>query len=139
MPDRDAIEAGGEWEVAFAARIGGKPQPGSGNQFFARLDVAGRSLLASLKRTRIRNGQPARSFSLTKGMIEEMRDAVLGPGGVGADTLMFMAIDIDGYEVAVLELQDLLSLITEPRKLIVESKNEAKRARAKVPYHMRED
>jgi hypothetical protein len=124
-------DIGGEWERRFAKRIGGKLQPGSGNQWFAKLDVGSRSFLWSLKATSFQ------SFRLTKDVIYEAARAVIGPGGKGGDTIPGIALDIDGEEVVVLRLSDFLHIVSEEVKIVEPNKAEQKRALAKLPKFQR--
>lgn len=117
-------DIGGEFEKRFAKRIGGTIVPGSGNQWFAKLDVGSKSFLWSLKAT------AKESFRLTRGMLHETLRAIVGPGGKGGDTIPGMAVSIQGEEYVVLQLDDFLTIVREDVKLVPPTKREEQRGRA---------
>lgn len=125
-------DIGKEWEKTLATRLGGRVVPGSGNQWYAKLDVRSHSFLWSCKAT------AANSFRLTKDHIYEAVRAVIGPGGSGGKTIPGIALKIQGEELVVLLLSDLLELLQEDVKFVPLTKKEEKIKRGTVPTFNRE-
>lgn len=123
---KSSYQIGQEFEKDFANRIGAKIQPGSGNQWFAKLDVNGRSFLWSLKAT------TQASFRVTKDMWVETLHAVFGPGGKGGNTIPGMAIRIDDEDYVMLRITDFLQIVQEDIKITAPTKKEEKRKRGKI-------
>lgn len=124
-------DIGGEFERSFAAKIGGKVVLGSGNQWFAKLDVGSKSFLWSLKAT------AKESFSLTRGMLHETIRAVYGPGGKGGDIIPGMAVCVQDEEYVVLKLDDFLNLVREDIKLVKPTKRQEQKAQGSIPRFSR--
>jgi hypothetical protein len=75
-------EAGRRWERELAMIVGGKLQPGSGNAYYARGDLAnGGAIIWSAKAT-IHN-----SFSVSRAVIDDARTMALGPGSASSDVV----------------------------------------------------
>lgn len=121
-------EMGRLFEKVWATLLGVKPQPGSGNQWFAKMDVADSQILWSLKYTE------KESFSLNKKVMREVEDAVTGT------TIPGLATSIDGEQYVTLRADDFVRLCRSgDYKYIVPTKAEQKRSRSKVPSLFRED
>lgn len=135
------MNIGTAFEFLFEKLYGGKRQKGSGNQWYSKLDIEGKSLLISCKATQ------ADSFRITKSIIREAFDAVSGPGGVGDDYVPLIVVDfVEGKEptaddpmYALIEMEDLYLLLKEKRELFLETKKEAKHRSASVPSLFRKN
>lgn len=133
-PDDSSQQRGRAWERFWAKLFGVEPQRGSGNQWFAKLDVGDGSILWSLKYT------DAESFRLSKDIMREAESAVSGLGGVGGSTIPGAAISLSGNAYVVLGADDFLRLLAaEGAQYIVPSKADQKRSRAAVPGILRDD
>lgn len=135
-PGSTPQEEGRRYESFWAKLFGTTPTRGSGNQWFAPLDVGDVAFLFSCKWT------GSESFRVSKDLITEVVQAINAPGGRGGDTIPGLAFAIDeGAEVLVtLRAEDLLRLLkTGDFKYLVPSKGEQKRARARVPGLLRDD
>jgi hypothetical protein len=122
----DNYKKGLAFEKDFANRLGAKLQPGSGNQWFAKLDVKGRSFLWSLKST------TKASIRLTTDMLAETIHAVDGPGGKGGNTLPGMAVRIADEDFVVLRASDFINLVREEVKIAPADKRTAKMEAGKL-------
>lgn len=126
-------QRGREFEAEWAEVFGVKPQRGSGNLYYAQLDVDDRgSILWSVKHT------DDKSFRLTETMIRESREATMGPGSSG-DRIPGIAIRIGGIgQLRVdMDARDFMRLITEGARYVKPSKMQQKRALADVPAALR--
>jgi hypothetical protein len=126
-------EQGRQFEAEFAKRLGATVVPGSGSQWFAKLDVGGKGFLWSLKLT------TKKSFRLTTDMLRELTHAVHGPGGKGGRTVPGMAIRIDNEDWVLLKADDFIGLMREEVKMVPPTKREEKLERAAVPKFKRTD
>jgi hypothetical protein len=124
---------GRQWEKLLAARIGGREQPSSGSKWYAKLDVRGRKTIWSAKDTE------AESFRITRDMLREIRSSVNTPGAPSG-LIPIMGIRIAGKEeVAVLMLDDLLSLLASDESTpVAPTKAEAIQHRASLPQLLRD-
>lgn len=135
-PGTTPQEAGFDFEEHFAKLFGVEPTLGSGNQWFAPLDVGDVQFLFSCKWT------GAESFRMSRALMVEVQKAINGPGGRGGDTIPGVATHLDesGETLVTLRAEDLLRLLqTGDYKYVVPSKGEQKRARASVPALLREE
>lgn len=132
MPDRDAIEAGLDFERRFAETTGSDLVPASGSQWWAKLDAEGAQILWSLKNT------TKKTFSLTQALIDEGVTAVDAPGGKGDDTIPGWGIHFADEDVVVLRLSDFVRVLGEGRKLAQKSKEEARFEASRVPALFRD-
>lgn len=123
-------ESGREWERIWAEKIGGKVVPGSGNQWYAKLDVRGQSITWSNKWT------GNKSFSITDQMLKEIRQATLAAGGNGSIGAMAVRIESVG-DVVVMPADDFLELM-KSKPIIQAEKADNRRATARVPQLLRE-
>ncbi len=136
--DREAIEAGRDFERDFAKRIGGQLVPGSGNKWFAKLDVANVGvLLWSLKHTDLT------TFPLSQSIIDEAVTAITDvSSGEGGSIIPGIAVEIgkkNPLRVCILLEDDLLTMFQEQIKLGRETRGEAIRRKARVPQLLREE
>jgi len=119
-----AQDRGREFEADWGDLIGEKPVRGSGNQWFAKLDIRGGQFLWSLKHT------DKASITIRAEDIEEARAAVQGPHGVGLNTMYGMALSIQGYRCVLLPDTTFLTMVEEEVKFITPSKSRRKRTLA---------
>jgi hypothetical protein len=138
--DKRAIENGNQFERDFCARIGGELTPGSGNKWYAKLDVDSGTILWSLKSATTSGGKPAVSYLLSIHEFNEAIEASRGPGS--RDIIPGMAIRIGGVlDIVAMRVDDLLEILREPERfrLKTESKGELKARRARTPALLREE
>lgn len=128
---KTAQEKGRDFESRFAAKYDGKEQPGSGNGIYHKLDVKDSKFLWSLKWT------SKKSFSFKSEDFKEVKDEVYGPGGLGAEYVPGMAVELEGEEYAILRMQDLVGLMKQDVKVFEPSEKEIKRSKASVPKLLR--
>lgn len=126
-PGDSAQKTGYRFEKWWARIFGVEPTRGSGNQWYAKLDVADGSILWSLKST------DAESFRLTKALMREVQDAITGPGGIGGDVIPGIAVAVDQEPYVVLRAEDFMRLAqSDEIKYMRPTKANQKRARAKM-------
>jgi hypothetical protein len=131
---KEERDRGIAFEEEFAARFGVKPHRGSGNKWYARMDLGdGQPILWSLKSTK------HASFSVQKSDIDEVVEAVEAPGGVGGDVLPGLGVRVADLDLVVLRADDFIALITESVAYLRPSKAEIKRANARVPLLFRDN
>lgn len=125
--NKKALAAGRSFEEEFAAQIGAKLQPGSGNQWFAKLDVDASNVLWSLKWTE------KRTFAITPDLILEADRATSGPAGTGQ--LPAIAARIGGVgDIAVMRMEHFFDVATGKVSVKVgDQKAERARAQADLP------
>lgn len=116
---------GYSFEEVFGEAIGVKPTKGSGNQWFAKMDLNGESILVSCKHT------DADSFRVTKGHLREIQKACVG------EQEPVMAIDVNGEVYIVQRAGDWIASRTSEANFIEPAKADIKRARARVPVLLR--
>jgi hypothetical protein len=121
-------QRGYDFEEAWADLFGSSVQKGSGNLWYAKLDVPTGQMIWSLKHT------DAESFRLTGDMIDEAVEAVYGPMGKGLGTIPAWAIQVGKARrrLVVVEAADFVKLVTEGVSIRQPSKGEVKRARASM-------
>lgn len=124
-------EKGLEFEKEFAKRLGGKLQPGSGNQWFAKLDVSGKSFLWSLKYT------SKESFLITRSILHEAVRAVIGPGGRGEGTYPGLAVRIVDEDYIIMRANDFYDLVASEVEILAPTKREVKMRQGNVPTFKR--
>lgn len=107
MSDLTPQQEGRAYEVRFAKAIGAVPVPGSGSGF-SKLDVRGSKILWSCKWS-----GNHKSFRVSQDHFEEAMHAIVGPGGIGGDTIPAMAIQLDGEELAVFRMSDIVAMLTD--------------------------
>ena len=122
-------EDGNAYEERLASLLGAKVQPGSGSQWFAKLDVDVASIMFSLKHT------GKQSLTVTKGILAEAIHHATKMGSKGA--IPAVAVDIAGEDFVVLRANDFARLMEEDAKFVPQAKADVKRARASVPEALR--
>src|SRR4051812_10344961 len=90
---------GGRFEKFWARLFGTEPTRGSGNIWYAKLDVGDIRFLWSCKFT------DAESFRVSKGTIREVQDAINAPGGIGGSAIPGVATAIDGGSEVLVTLR----------------------------------
>lgn len=119
-------DRGRSFEDEWADLFGVKPVRGSGNQWFAPLDVGDGRILWSLKHT------DKDRFTITPTIIMEAIQASFGPMGSG-DTQPGWALSIGGRRFVMLEADTFLPFVTrEVEPYRPPTKVEEKKARASV-------
>lgn len=125
-------ERGRQFEKEMAAVLGADLVPGSGNQWFAKLDLQKLgTLMLSLKWT----GKDG--FVLTPKLFKEIYDAVYAPGGVGKDVIGGAVISVGDTPYAIFNLNDLVRILQEEITIGVQSKADAKVSRSRIPLIFR--
>jgi hypothetical protein len=119
-------ERGRKFEKRFAEMFGAKIQVGSGNQWFAKLDVDAGSILWSLKSTSKKTLNLSRA-TLSEAIREAGKKGMI-PGWAG---------EVDGETLVVLRADDLARLFEEGATLRTQRKADARRERAKIPVALR--
>lgn len=122
-------QEGRRFEPFWAKALGVEPTRGSGNQWYAPLDVGDVSFLFSLKETQ------AESFRISRELMREVERQITG------SRIPAMAVAVDGGEVFVtLRGEDFLRLInSDQARYVTRSRGEQKRSRAKIPEILRDD
>lgn len=126
MAEKTPQEEGFEFEKWFANLFDAKLQPGSGSQWFAKLDVDGNTILWSLKSTS--KDTLTLSRAILREAIEHAGRAGMMPGWAG---------QVDGERLVVLRADDLARLFEEQATLRRQRKADARRDRAKLPVALR--
>lgn len=122
---------GRAWERIWAEKIGGRLVPGSGNKWYSRLDVRGKRILWSNKWT------GNLSYTISRGVLQELSDATVAPGGNGAIPALAIRIESVG-DYVVIGADDFLELL-KSKPIIAADKAENRRATAAIPQLLRED
>jgi hypothetical protein len=132
-PSETPQDAGRRFESLWAKLFGVKPQRGSGNQWFAKLDVFDGTITFSCKFT------SHRSYSVSKKLLRECEEAVYKNGDNSIPGIA-IALDDGSDVVVVLKAADFVRLMSlESAKYIVPSKSEQKRRISRIPSLLRED
>lgn len=131
-------EKGREFERELADEFGLSVTPGSGNQWFAKLDLKGLRARWSLKYTE------GNSFPLRRADFEEALSATTGLSGDGSISLFAVRMDGLPDDLVMMWKNDFRKLQNGELNLIdTESKAygnaAARREKARVPVLMRED
>ncbi len=129
-----AQDRGREFEKRWAKKVGANQQKGSGNYYLWRQDAENRGrYLWSCKHT------DGKSYRLQLEDIDEVIDAVEGPGGSGNETVPAMAISIAGREFVLQRADDWISDHTEqPDSFIKPDKSAERRQLRNTPGLLRE-
>lgn len=125
-----AQDDGRSFEERFADLVGGKLTPGSGNQWYALMDVGGKAILWSLKHT------GKKSLSVSPGILREVIKAATGIGG--RNMIPGIATDISGESFVVMRADDFAQLFQENIEITPARSADVKRARAKIPQALRD-
>ena len=127
-------QKGRRFEKFWSKFFGVAPVKGSGNQWYAKLDVNTTSFLFSLKHT------DKSSFTITKNIVKEVEDAIHGQGGIGGSTIGAVATSVEGEVFVVFRGEDFLRMVQSGDfAYVVPSKAEQKRARSRVPALLRDE
>jgi hypothetical protein len=127
-------EIGREFEEAWSKRVGGKLVPGSGNKWWAKMDVGDAEFLWSCKAT-TNNG-----FRITQELVDEVVEAVFAPGGRGSSTpALALRVGTPAYDLVVLRADDFERIVQQEVKYVRQSNEDSKRQRAAVPELLRDD
>lgn len=132
-PGETPQKSGKRFERFWARVFGSEPQPGSGNQWFAKLDVADGSITWSLKWT------SKDSHSISKELLREADKAIYDNGD---NSMPGIAISLaNGDEVIVaMRASDFLRLIqSDQARYILPPKAEQKRRLAGTPTLLRDE
>jgi hypothetical protein len=132
-PGEKPQKTGRRFEKFWASLFGVKPVKGSGSLWYAKLDVSDASIMWSCKHT------DDQSFRVSKELMREAEEAVLGQGGVGGETIPGLAVSVDGEVLVTLRAEDFLRLFQSQGKWIPKSKGEEKRARSRIPSLLRDE
>lgn len=128
MRTKTSQEKGYDFEKRFGPILGLKITRGSGNQWTAKGDLAGKGMRGELKHT------DKQSFSITKELISKLRKACSG------DEEPFWAIDLDGEVLIVQRAGDWIASRSKPAEaaFIEPSRSAVKRATSRVPALLRQ-
>jgi len=130
--DPTAQRAAKSFEVEWAARVGGKVTPGSGNQWHSKQDVGSVSFLWSLKFT------TKKSFSITQDVLDDVAKDTWSPGGKSLIPAIGIRIGSPEYDVVVMRYSDFESLARGELIIVGEEANDhAKEAWARTPELLR--
>jgi hypothetical protein len=129
MANTKAQREGLEFEESFAALFGASLQPGSGSQWFAKLDARGRQILWSLKHT----GKD--SLRVTQKILSESIQEATKIGSPGA--IPGLGIDIAGEPFVVMRATDVALIFQEDIRIAPPQGNEIKRQRSRMPLALR--
>lgn len=128
-------EKGRDFERELADEFGLSLVPGSGNQWWAKLDLKGRRARWSLKYTE------SNSFPLRRVDFEEALEATTGLQGDGSISLFAVRIDGLPDDLVLMWKNDFIMLQAGELQLIGSEappkKSEERRARSRVPVLMR--
>jgi len=132
-PGDSPQKSGRRFERLWAKVFGTEPQAGSGNQWFAKLDVADGSITWSLKWT------SHESLSLSKKLLQEADKAIYENGDNSIPGIA-MAIDNGAEVVVAMRASDFLRLIqSDQARYITPTKGEQKRRLAGTPTLLRDE
>ena len=132
MKEETPQQRGAKFERFWAKLFGKQPQPGSGNQWWARMDVDTTPILFSCKHT------DAQHLKVTPGMMKEVQEAISGPGGIGGSAIGAIATNVGGEALVTFRAEDFLRLAqSDEIKYVTPSHGAQKRARAKIPALLR--
>lgn len=131
MADRrtQAQEDGLAYEERLASLLGAKLQPGSGSQWYAKLDLDAIEILFSLKHT------GKQSLKVTPSILREAIQEATKLGSKGA--IPAVATDIAGEDFVLLRVNDFAKLMEEETKFVPAKRADIKRSRASVPEVLR--
>lgn len=126
-------EKGLQFEKEFAKRLGASLQPGSGNKWYAKLDVNGKSFLWSCKQT------SKETFAISRSIMHEAIRGVIGPGGKGGDSYPGLAVRIVDEDYIVMRASDFYDIVSSGVEIIPPTKRSEKMTRGNVPTFKRTD
>lgn len=138
-PGESAQKTGRRFERFFANLFGVDPQRGSGNLWYAKMDVGDGAMLWNLKFSE----QEVLRFGKyrVRDLLREAEQAINGQGGVGGSIIPGVAIAEEDGEVFVsLRAEDFLRIVrSDVVTHVVPSRGEQKRQRARVPALLRDE
>jgi len=131
----DSQEKGRQFEKEAAKELGLDLVPGSGNQWHSKLDLKGRATRWSLKFT------DTKSYRLDQSDIDEAYVATQGLTGDGRVPLWLVRLQTSDYDLVIMKKEDFLALQSGEVEFYEEKirKSDIRRARAKVPFILREE
>lgn len=121
-------EAGRRFEREFSEQTGIPLQPGSGNQFTARMDAQGSGVTYTLKATR----DERYPWGDMLAALRECEEYVLGPDGTGGESALALRVDSQGEprDYVFMTLDAFCALLAEQRSIMRENKTVERRRRA---------
>jgi hypothetical protein len=121
------------FESIWAKIFGVKPQPGSGNKWFAPMDVGDGSILWNLKHSE--RGILRFDTYRVRDLMREAQDATESP-----NVLPGVATSEDGEQFVILRAEDFVRLCeTGEYRYITPSRAEIKRQRGNIPALLRDE
>lgn len=127
--DRQALDAGREFEKRFAAEMGLDQVPGSGSTWHSKLDVKGFRARWSLKWHR------GKTYTISRALLAEAQAATGAPGGTGEIALH--GFSLDGDWLVLMEASTFKAIAEGELVLVRESKADARRREAAIPELLR--
>lgn len=126
---------GRRFESMWSKLHGFNPVANSGAGPIYKLDISQKRLLFSLKATK------AKSFSIKQEDLEEIYEAIKGPGGIGSDHIgALISTFVEGENPApsdkvfiTLDFEEFKSLLQDEAKLFEPNKTETKYENAQIP------
>jgi hypothetical protein len=132
-PGESPQKSGRRFERFWAALFGVEPQKGSGNVWYAKLDVGDGTFTFSCKWTE------KESHSISKELLREADNAIRENGD---NSIPAIAIALDGgtETVVVCRASDFVRILeSEQSRYIVPTKGEQKRRRSRLPGLLRDE
>jgi len=125
------VNIGTEFENDLAKELGLKRVPGSGNRWFAKLDIRGRGTRWSLKAT----GDSG--FRVDEGMLMEAVNACESIGGTGEIPVWAVRTSIGDFIIQ--RKEDWIRFMREETFSVPQTKSQERRSRSKIPQLLRRD
>jgi hypothetical protein len=127
-------DIGKVFETYWAKNVMGKPVRGSGNKWYARMDVKDTIFLWSAKATE------KRSFTINQRMVDEVCSVTTNPGGERRIPALAIRLGSQEYDLVVLRANDFIGLMSDPdSRFIKPTQTEVKRRNAHKPILFRSD
>lgn len=120
-------QLGFDFEEEFAGLLGSKVTPGSGNQWFAKMDIGDGHILWSLKHT-IKD-----TLTVNQKLINEVENAAGAEGSMPG-----IAVKVAGEPFVMLRMEDFIKIVQEEIKIAPPSRSEIKRKNAATPLILRD-
>lgn len=129
------INSGTEFEKEMEKELGLTRVPGSGNQWYSKLDLIGKAARWSLKYT------SSKSYRLTQSDVDEAVEATQSLTGDARVPLMLIRLEDEEYDLVVIRKRDFFAWQNREIDLSgIEEKikpSDIRRARSKVPALLR--
>lgn len=126
-------EKGKDWEEIVAKLIDGKRTVGSGNKPYSICDVNSGLVVVEAKHT------DAESFRVTETILDDIARQALGPSaGSHASGILAVRVGERQRRLAVVDLDELVSWLRRPPKLLPSTQNDRLRATARRPSLLRD-